>query len=310
VVSKVRPAVVSIVTERVEVNFFLQPVPSRGAGSGVIFRPDGYILTNNHVIEEAQQITVTLPESPAFPEGASFEGKVVGRDPLTDLAVVKVEAQGLPVAAFGDSKKLRLGDWVIAIGNAQDLPGGPTVTLGIVSALGRSIPTGAGTVLHDLIQTDAAINPGNSGGPLVNLVGEVVGINTAIIRGAENLGFSISTATALAVRDELVEKGRVVWPWLGISAATLTPSLATELELSIQRGVLIARVYPDTPADKAGLHVEDIIIELAGEKVTSIEKLREVIQAHKIGDRIEVSFVRDGETLKTVAILAEMPRQF
>ncbi len=309
VVSKVRPAVVSVATERVETNFFLQPVPSRGAGSGIIFRSDGYILTNNHVIEEANGITVTLPESPAFPYGASFEGTVVGRDPLTDLAVVKIEADGLPTIAFGDSEALSLGDWVVAIGNAQDLPGGPTVTLGIVSALGRSIPSGSNNVLHNLIQTDAAINPGNSGGPLLNLMGEVVGINTAIIRGAENLGFAIDSNTAVRVRDELVEKGRVVWPWLGISAATLTPIIAAELGLgSVQRGVLIARIFEGTGADKAGLRVNDVIVELGGEKITSVEDLQQVIRDHRIGDELEVGYVRDGETGSTTAVLAEMPR--
>jgi serine protease Do len=309
VVSKVRPAVVSVATEGVETNFFLQPMPSRGAGSGIIFRSDGYILTNNHVIEEANGITVTLPESPAFPDGASFESEVVGRDPLTDLAVVKIEAEGLPTISFGDAEAMSLGDWVVAIGNAQDLLGGPTVTLGIVSAKGRSIPSGDGNVLHNLIQTDAAINPGNSGGPLLNLMGEVVGINTAIIRGAENLGFAIDANTAVRVMDELVEKGRIVWPWLGISAATLTPIIAAELELeTVQRGVLIARIFDGTGAEKAGLRANDVIVELGGERVTSVEDLQKVIRAHRIGDELDVGYVRDGKNKSTTAVLAEMPR--
>lgn len=303
VVDKVRPAVVSILTETVEYSFFFQPIPRRGAGSGVIFQPDGYILTNNHVVEGADKIAVSLPDRRTFP------GKVVGTDPLTDLAVVKVEAKGLPIAPFGDSEKLRVGDWVIAIGNAQALPGGPTVTIGIVSALGRSIPTSSQVMLHDLIQTDAAINEGNSGGPLINLAGEVVGINTAIIAGAQNIGFAISAASALPVREELVKNGRVVWPWLGISAATLTPAIASELKLSASQGVLIDAVYQDSPAHKAGLRRNDVIVQLAGEKIETIGELQKTLRKHKIGEAVEIAFVRNSDTKKTQATLAEMPRR-
>ncbi|MFH1485085.1 MAG: trypsin-like peptidase domain-containing protein, partial [Chloroflexota bacterium] len=179
-VDTIRPAVVFITVRTLSLDFFLQPVPQQGAGTGVIFDAKGYILTNNHVVENARQIKVSLPD------GRAFDAELVGRDPPTDLAILKIAADALPLARFGDSQKLRIGDWVVAIGNALALEGGPTVTVGVVSAMGRSIDGNTGT-LHDLIQTDAAINPGNSGGPLVNLKGEVVGINTAIIQGAEGI---------------------------------------------------------------------------------------------------------------------------
>ncbi len=302
VVEKVRPAVVSVLTETVEYSFFFQPIPRQGAGSGVLFQPDGYILTNNHVVEGADKISVSLPDRRTFP------GKVVGTDPLSDLAVVKVDANGLPTAPFGDSGKLRVGDWVIAIGNAQALPGGPTVTIGIVSALGRSIPTSSQVMLHDLIQTDAAINEGNSGGPLINLAGEVVGINTAIIAGAQNIGFSISTATAMPVVEQLVKNGRVIWPWLGISAGTLTPAIASELKLSVSKGVLIDSVYRDSPAQKAGIRRSDVIIQLAGENTDTIGDLQRVLRKQQIGKAVEIVFVRNSDTKKVQVALEEMPR--
>lgn len=310
VVSKVKPAVVSIVTEWVEQSFFLQPVPRRGAGSGIIISSDGYILTNNHVVSDAQKITVSLPPSQALPEGGSLLAEVVGRDPLTDLAVLKVKAGNLPAVVFGDSERLMPGEWVVAIGNAEALPGGPTVTQGIISAVGRSITTQDGVTLNDLIQTDAAINPGNSGGPLVNMAGEVVGINSAILAGAQNIGFAISSATAIPVKDNLIQFGRVVWPWLGISGATMTSAIAAQRNLSVTKGVLIDGVSRGSPADRAGLRQNDVIISLAGQKLDTIEQLQRAIRKRKIGETVEVGFVRGTET-KTVGVaLAEMSRQF
>ncbi|MBM2827306.1 MAG: trypsin-like serine protease with C-terminal domain, partial [Dehalococcoidia bacterium] len=190
VAAVVRPAVASITVRELALDFFTQPVQQEGAGTGVIFDSKGYVLTNNHVVEGAKDIRVTLPDGRTFDQV-----KVIGRDPATDLAVVQIQGDKLPIAKLGDSDGLRIGDWVIAIGNALGLNGGPTVTVGVVGALGRSIGTASGP-LHDLIQTDAAINPGNSGGPLLNMNGEVVGVNTAIDTRGQGIGFAISMASA------------------------------------------------------------------------------------------------------------------
>ncbi|MDP6510644.1 MAG: trypsin-like peptidase domain-containing protein [Dehalococcoidia bacterium] len=306
-----KPAVVGILIKGTQLNMFLQPVPSRGVGSGVIITPDGYILTNDHVVEDAQDITVDLPRSHYFPQGATFEGRVVGRDPLTDLAIVKVDAQDLPVIPIGDTGKLRVGEWVIAIGNAQGLPGGPTVTLGIVSAMGRSVETGdRGITLHDLVQTDAAINPGNSGGPLLNLAGKVVGINTAIIRGAQSIGFSISTATVNAVMEDLIQVGKVKWPWLGVRITTLTPALSRERGYAVEQGVLIIEVMPDVPAARAGLRDSDIMVSLNGESTPDLETFQRMIRLYRAGDTVELSVVRDSKEVKISITLGEMPPLF
>ena len=302
IVIKVEPSVVTILTEWTDRNIFGQKVKSSAAGTGVIFQADGYILTNNHVIEQADTITVVLDDNEQYP------ATVVGRDPLTDLAVIKINPKNsLTPATFGDSDVLRKGDYLLAIGNSLNLPGGPTVTDGIVSNLGRSIKSESGVVLNDLIQTDAAINPGNSGGPLVNVYGEVVGINTAIASQAENIGFAISSATATPIRDSLVAHGRVIYPFMGVSLDTLTPAKASELELTITTGVLIIEVSEGYPAQKAGLQVNDVIITFDGKPVTITNQVTKLLRQHKVGDTVEVTFVRGSDT-KTVQItLAERP---
>ncbi|MDP6100550.1 MAG: trypsin-like peptidase domain-containing protein, partial [Dehalococcoidia bacterium] len=308
IVDQAKPAVVGIHTEGTQLNMFLQPVPSRGVGSGVIITSDGYVLTNNHVVEGTQNITVDLPRSGYFPQGTSFESTVVGRDPLTDLAIVKVDAQDLPFIPIGDTAKLRVGEWVIAIGNAQGLPGGPTVTLGIVSAMGRSVETGDRDItMHDLVQTDAAINPGNSGGPLLNLAGEVVGINTAIIRGAQNIGFSISTATVNAVMEDLIQGGKVKWPWLGVRITTVTPALAKERGYSVEQGVLVIEVLEGFPASKAGLLNDDIMVSLDGEFTPDLETFKRMMRLYRAGDTVEVAVVRDSKEVKMNITLGEKP---
>jgi serine protease Do len=308
VVERVRPGVVSITTEALYSGIFVQPTPVEEAGSGIIFRPDGYILTNYHVVGGAQRITVNLPESTRFPEGASFEATVVGGDSLSDLAVLKVEAQDLPTIPFGDSSRLRLGEWVIAIGNAQDLPGGPSVTLGIVSALGRSLYLpDKGVTLFDLIQTDAAVNTGNSGGPLLNLAGEVVGINSAIYPEAQNIGFAIASATAVPIRDELVAKGKIAWGWMGVVIQTLTPALAAQAGLSAKNGVLIQDVRQGEPASRAGLRKNDVITSFAGEPTPTVEKLQQALSHYRAGDTVDITFIRDEQTQTVRITLGEMP---
>ncbi|MBI4216092.1 MAG: trypsin-like peptidase domain-containing protein [Chloroflexi bacterium] len=303
VTAKVRPAVVSVWTQSVNLNFFLQPVPESGAGSGIIYDKRGYILTNNHVVEGAKEINVTLPD----PDNRRFTAKLIGRDASTDLAVIKIEGDNLPVASFGDSDKLRIGDWVVAIGNALGLDGGPTVTAGVVSALGRSIAVEGGA-LHELIQTDAAINPGNSGGPLINLEGEVVGINSAIAGRAQGIGFSISINSARPIVDQLQTQGRVVWPWLGVYIQGISAGMAQELNLPVKVGVLVRGTEPGGPAAKAGLKENDIIVALNGQKTDTVRQLQDMVGRHKVGDKVQVDILRNGRTQTLEVTLGEMPR--
>ena len=300
VVAKVRPAVVNIATRQLTYDAFLKPVPAQGIGSGVIFDARGYVLTNSHVIEGAQQMRVTLPD------GRTFPGKLVGADPVTDLAVVKIDASNLPAALLGDSSKLEVGETVIAIGNPLGLEGGPTVTVGVVSAVGRSIEDPGGAALHDLIQTDAAINPGNSGGPLVRMSGAVIGINTAIIQDAQGIGFAISIDSAKPIVQELLAHGRVVRPLVGIVPVSVTPQLATAYELPVERGVLVVRLDPKGPAARAGMKPGDIIVTIAGQAVKNLSELRVEIARHKIGETVDVAVRRQKASMTLKVTLAEM----
>jgi S1-C subfamily serine protease len=278
-------------------------VPQQAAGSGAIIDSRGYIVTNNHVVEGAESITVTLPD------GRTFDATLVGTDPLTDLAVVKIEGIDLPTIPFGDSSTLRAGDWVVAIGNALALPGGPTVTVGVVSALGRSIQEQNGVTLYDVIQTDAAINPGNSGGPLLNLHGEIVGINTAKISTVEvsGVGFAVSANTAHPVVEELIEEGHVTRPYLGISLLTVNSAVASQLGLATDKGALVTMVVPDTPAEEAGLLPGDVIIAADGQEVITADDMVLAIRAHKVGDLMEITYLRDGEENTALITLVARP---
>jgi len=296
VVEKIKPSVVAVVVETAGLSIFLEPVPQKGAGTGVIIDPKGYIVTNNHVVEGATTIKVTLGD------GRTLDASVVGRDPSTDVAVIRIQADNLQPAQIGDATKLRVGDWVIAVGNALALEGGPTVTTGVVSYLGRSIQESSGAVLNDLIQTDAAINPGNSGGPLVNLAGAVVGINTAIVGGAQNIGFSISMATALPIIQQLINEGRVVRPWLGVELLTVTRATASQYDLAVTEGVLLIRIVPGSPADRAGLKARDVVQTFAGQKVTGASQMRNAIQSQRVGAVVEVTYVRGTQPAKTVNV--------
>jgi len=305
VVQKVAPTVVSIFTETMTYDLFLQPYPQQGAGTGVIIDPKGYIVTNNHVVEGADKIEVILRD------GRIFEAVDVVRDPPGDLAVIKIEAEDLPTAHFLENslEQLRVGDEVIAIGNALALPGGPTVTKGIISYLGRTIQvqTSYRTItLRDLIQTDAAINPGNSGGPLVNMAGQVVGISTAIAQ-AENIGFAISNDTLLPLIRELVAKGHVAHPWLGVEMTDLTRTIKSRYRLEVDTGVFITRVVKGSPAQQARLEAGDVIIGSAGQEVTTALELQQIIQSCQVGERVEIVFYRGKEKRATWATLAQMP---
>ena len=300
VVAKVRPAVVNIATRQLSYDALLRPVPAQGIGSGVIFDARGYVLTNSHVIQDAQQIRVTLPDGRAFP------GKLVGADPLTDLAVVKIDGRDLPAARLGDSSKLEVGETVIAIGNPLGLEGGPTVTVGVVSAVARSIEEPGGAGLYDLVQTDAAINPGNSGGPLVRMAGDVIGINTAIIQQAQGIGFAISINSAKPIVQELLAHGRVVRPFIGIVPVSVTPQIASAYDLPVDHGVLVARLDPRGPAARAGMRAGDIIVAVAAHPVKSLGELRVAIGQHKIGETVDLA-VRRAKTSVTLKVtLAEM----
>jgi serine protease Do len=267
----------------------------------VIFDSRGHILTNSHVVADAKQVQVV------FPDGRKFPGKVMGTDPVTDLAVVMINGKDLPYSPLGDSSKLEVGEPVIAIGNALGLEGGPTVTVGVVSALNRSIEDPSGIALGDLIQTDAAINPGNSGVPLINLKGEVIGINTAVIPSAQGIGFAIGINSAKPITKELLEKGKVVRAWLGIAPVTVTPGLAANYDLTVDQGVLIAKVEKGSPAAKAGLKAGDIITAVGGDKVRNVAELRATIGKKKIGESASVDIHRDRKKSTVRLTLGKMP---
>ena len=302
-VAEVAPAVVSIVVETVSYNWFWQAVPQTGAGSGIVISPDGHIVTNNHVVEDANKVTVTLSD------GRAFDATVVGTDAQTDLAVLKIDVSNLAYLHFLNSslEQLSVLDPVVAVGNALALPGGPTWTTGVVSNLGRSIQENTGVVLSDIIQTDAAINAGNSGGPLLNTAGQVIGINVAIASNAENIGFAISTDTAIPVVQSLINEGKVIRPWLGVSATTVTPTIQQYYHLSVDAGVLIVSVLSGGPADEAGLTAGDVIVSLDDEDITTAADLTAAITSHQIGDRIEIVYYHGNQQNVVTATLEEYP---
>jgi serine protease Do len=255
-----------------------------GAGSGFIIGQDGLIVTNNHVVEGAKEVTVTLATQEEFP------AKIIGRDPKTDIALVRIQPKGrLPVAALGDSDRLRVGDWVMAIGNPFGLSN--TVTAGIVSAKGRVI--GAGPY-DDFIQTDASINPGNSGGPLFNLRGEVVGINTAIIPNGQGIGFAVPVNQVKSLLPQLETKGEVTRGYLGVNVQAITPELAKSLKLKDTKGALVADVTKGSPAEAAGLKRGDVITGYDGKEIADLHALPPLVAATPIGKEVPVTILRDG----------------
>jgi len=300
VVEKVSRSVVNVSTIKLLHDFFYQAVPVQGMGSGTIIDPRGYIITNNHVIEGAERIGVTLATGDVLP------GKLAGTCLSDDIAVVKVEAKDLPVAELGESSKLRVGQTVFAIGNPFGLTGGPTVTAGVISAVNRSIRSERG-LIENLVQTDAAINPGNSGGPLVDIHGKVIAINTAIIPFAQGIGFAIPINSAKRCADEIILHGRVIRPWLGISGLSITKEVSAYYGLPVERGVLITQVVPDGPADRAGIVTGDIILDFEDTATNSIEDLRKEIHKRNIGETVKILILREGRKGFVEATLEKTP---
>nr|WP_092073344.1 trypsin-like peptidase domain-containing protein [Dendrosporobacter quercicolus]NSL48897.1 trypsin-like peptidase domain-containing protein [Dendrosporobacter quercicolus DSM 1736]SDM49568.1 serine protease Do [Dendrosporobacter quercicolus] len=300
----VSPAVVGITNKAYARDYFNRKVlVEQGTGSGVIFDVNGYIVTNYHVVENSQELVVSLAD------GRTFPGKVLGSDPATDLAVVKVEASDLPVAVLGDSNGLMVGEPAIAIGNPLGLEFQGSVTAGVISALNRSLEIGERK--FQLIQTDAAINPGNSGGALVNADGVVIGINSAKISvaGVEGIGFSIPINTARPIIQSIIEKGRVIRAYLGVGILDKASAAQYGYELRIDRGVYVAQVAQGGPAAKAGIREGDIIYKVAGIETNSVADLRAAVDAQSIGANAEVVIGRSGKTQTVNVLLEEMPAE-
>jgi len=300
VVDKVMPSVVYVY---VEIATGRPGQVAAGSGSGVILRSDGYVLTNRHVVENARRAEVTLQDRTVY------EATKIWVDDMLDLAVIKIEGREFPVARFGDPEKVRVGDWAIALGHPLGLSpseGGATVTVGIVSNLGRSFSL-QGVPFYDIIQTDAAINPGNSGGPLVNMDGEVIGINTAGAGEAQNINFAINVATAKRVFEDIIQYGRVVRPYLGAALDDITPSNISSDSLSKKVGAIVVRVEPNSPAQQAGLKQYDIIAGFGEVEITSAAQLIKELWKHKVGETVTVRFWRGETEMKTELSLGERP---
>ncbi|HEU5299936.1 MAG TPA: trypsin-like peptidase domain-containing protein [bacterium] len=297
VVERVRPAVVNIDTVA-QVQTLFGVFPQQGAGSGVIVSSDGYILTNNHVVENAQQIKVTLLS------GKSYTGKVVGTDRFSDLAVIKVDApESLPAAQLGRSSALRVGQMAVAVGNPFGL--GHTVTVGVISALNRSIQV-PNLVIENLVQTDAAINPGNSGGALADSSGAVIGINTAIVQQAQGIGFAIPIDTARAIMDQLISRGRVVRPYVGIVwGGDVDANIARQYNLPVERGIIVREVDQNGPAARAGIRAGDIVISVDGKPVSNWNDFIRELFARRPGQRVRIEIARDGSRRTVDVTLGE-----
>ncbi len=321
VYEKVADGVVNVTSTAIQMDFFFKAFPSQGSGSGSIIDTKGYILTNYHVVANAQKLEVTLGD------GSKWPAKLVGSDPDSDLAVIKIEApkEKLKVIPMGDSKNLKIGQKVLAIGNPFGLQ--RTLTTGIVSSLGRTIRSDAGTLIEDVIQTDAAINPGNSGGPLLNSEGEIIGINSAILSpsgGNVGIGFAIPVNSAKRVVPELLTKGYVTYPWIGATIQSLIPEMAKYLKLKIERGAMITEVIKGGPADKAGLKGGnqkiqvgnmivlaggDIVVKADQHDVKTNDELIHYIREKKPGDTIILKVFRKDSLIDVKVTLGERPRK-
>ncbi len=318
VFEKVHAAVVNIATITLSVDFFMQVTPQQGQGTGFIIDRRGYILTNNHVIENAREITVTLSN------GKKLSASLVGRDPTSDLAVIKIAGDNITdVAELGDSSDLQVGQKALAIGNPFGL--GQTLTTGIISALNRSIITEDNTQMDGVIQTDAPINPGNSGGPLLNSNGEVIGINTSIFTtsgGYQGIGFAIPISQAKEIAEQLITTGKVARPWLGVASGISVSELSGYIDFGIGNGLLIVQLYQGSPAEQAGLRGGDrmvrigfyrlyiggdIITAIDGNEISESNDIDRVLRRKKVGDRVTLKIYRDRKPMDLSVILTEKP---
>lgn len=303
VVEKAYPSVVTITTEQIINNMFARQITQSGAGSGWILDKKGIVVTNNHVVEGATKVVLQ------FADGRTYEvtSTDVFRDPLTDLAIIKVDLPNLPSLPLGDSAKLRVGDWVVAIGNP--LGKGIRAKEGTISGLKVSLSMDEVESLYDLIETSTAINPGNSGGPLLNMKGEVIGITSAKIAavGVEGMGYAISINSALPILTELINKGYVTRPFLGVELYTVNDYVAYYNGLSVNRGAVITFVQPNSPAAKAGLRRLDVIIKYQGKDVNSAPELLQLLRSSQIGDEVSITYVRGKSTITTTLQLVESP---
>lgn len=298
-VQRVTPAVVSVATLRVFQETMFDAVPVRGMGSGVIFDSNGGILTNHHIVEDAERVEVLTPD------GKKFQGEVLGSDAVSDVAVVRVDGEGLSAVKLGDSDGLAVGQIAIAIGNPYGfiLPG-PTATVGVVSGLKRHIHV-EGHMYEDLIQTDASINPGNSGGPLVDSSGMVIGVNTANIPFAQGIGFAIPINSARRIAKEIIEHGRVIRPYVGISGLTLTREIAQSYDIPYEHGVLVVKVARGSPAHSSGVSAGDIILEADNQALKKWEDLQHLLQGKRVGDKLDVLIGREQQQGKITLQLEE-----
>jgi serine protease Do len=322
IVSAVSPAVVNISTTKVlrrDTDSFLEDpffdffrpfhdlrIPKKwkeqSLGSGVVVSPDGFIITNNHVVEKSDEIKVTLLDK------RTFRGKIVGADPKTDIAIVKIDASNLPTIPWGDSEQLQVGEFVLAIGNPYGLS--HTVTMGIISAVGRANVGVAD--YEDFIQTDAAINPGNSGGPLVNIKGELIGINTAIFSrtgGYQGIGFAVPSDMVRPIMSQLIQKGKITRGWLGVTIQELTPELSQKFGLEKSKGALVSDVAKGSPAEKSGVMRGDIILEFNGKEVKDVGNLRNMVAQSKVGSDVSIKILRSGKEYTLRLVIAELPRE-
>jgi S1-C subfamily serine protease len=322
VVNTVKSGVVEITNEQTSVSQMEQPVPV-GTGSGFIFDDQGHILTNNHVVEGAQSLVVTLPDGRTFKDK---DVKVVGTDPQTDLAVIQITGDNLPTVKLGNSSEMQVGQWVVAVGYALALEGQPTVTSGVVSAVDRTVQEPgddssgnpfqqqqAGPFLFDVIQTDAAINPGNSGGPLVNLNGEVIGINTLEAGSAEpgvqaqGIGFAIGIDTAKKIANEIITTGHATHPFVGVNYLALSPAAAAQLNITATQGALIESVVDGSPAQDAGLQKGDVVTKIDGKDLKTESAFAEIVDSHKPGDVVSLTVERNGQEMPIKVTLGTRP---
>ena len=299
VLDEVMPWVVSISAESQLTGLFYD-FNEKVAGSGFVIRTDGHIVTSQHLVQGSTEIKVYLSD------GKTYDASIVGQDELSDLAVIKIDAEGLPTATFGNSDELRVGDWVLSVGNAFALKGSPTVTLGIVSGLGRTITIENGTY-YGLIQTDAAINKGNSGGPLINLQGEVVGINQAVLRDGTGMGFALSSAVGGRHVRDLIDHSRVVRPLIGLTGADVTPVIANELQLPVSHGIIVTSMPSNGPAYKEGIRAGDVITGMDGQPTPDMSHFLLLLWSYEVGDRVQVEYLRDNERLVATVELARRP---